>query len=72
MTEICPECGDSYYPHHGWGSKAIVTCGMPECQRKRKTRLQKERREALRADAATAANEAITRQIDTPYQPPNM
>jgi hypothetical protein len=41
----CTECGKEFNPwrERPYGLNA-VTCGSDECQRKRKTRLQKERR----------------------------
>ena len=41
---VCTECGHKYFPG-GWGLGAgSVTCSLL-CSRRRKTRLQKERRE---------------------------
>jgi hypothetical protein len=43
---ICSECGKQFNPHRDRiFDKEASTCGKPECQRKRKTRLQRERRE---------------------------
>lgn len=45
----CTECGKEFYPHRERiFDKESQTCGSPECQRKRKTRLQRERRDRLR------------------------
>ena len=41
----CSECDKRFYPHRERiFEHEAVTCGSPECQRKRKTRLQRERR----------------------------
>jgi hypothetical protein len=59
MMMTCTECGKHFPPHREriFDHKA-VTCAKPECQRKRKTRLQRERREAARQrhDAALRSN----------------
>lgn len=55
----CSECGKEFYPHRERiFEHDAVTCAKPECQRKRKTRLQRERREVVRQkrDAALRSN----------------
>lgn len=44
---FCSECKKQFRPHREMAifDKNPATCGSAECQRKRKTRLQRERRE---------------------------
>ena len=53
--KICTECEQHFYPGGWTEAAAAVTCS-PECSRKRKTRLQKERRAALKQTAAGAGS----------------
>lgn len=45
----CTECGKKFHPHRQRiFEHDAVTCAAAECQRKRKTRLQRERRDRAR------------------------
>jgi hypothetical protein len=55
-TVKCSECGRETEPHRGiMFDKASATCAQPECQRARKSRLQRERREQERKEARAKA-----------------
>jgi len=50
--KICLECGGKFHPHRErMFEHEQVTCGQAECQRARKTRLQRDRREQKREAA---------------------
>ena len=60
MRLTCSECGKEFHPHRvRIFDHDAATCAKPECQRKRKTRLQRERRDLKRSAANRAHIESL-------------
>lgn len=63
MLVTCSECGREFYP---WRERMFehkqATCGNPDCQRDRKTRLQRERRMKQRRSSLPQSKTRLKKQ----------